>query len=201
MAKVIKLKVQNSPLGFKRARKTKRQKQEELGQLNLFDQQAKVRSLTSQSAFEQALELDEMGDYESAIQWYEKAIANNESKADAYCNLGIIASEKGETTKALDYFTHALKESPRHFETHYNLANAYSEIGNNALAKVHYELVLEINSEFENAYYNLALVSIAENDFKKAMELLIRYREFINVDSQQVDQIISNLRQTLTAHG
>ena len=102
--------------------------------------------------------MDERHD-DRAEELYRRAIAEGDLVADAYCNLGIIASQAGRIAKAFDCFTKSLEHHSRHFESHYNLGNLYLEGDNLRLAKMHYELAAKINPTFPNLYFNLGLGS------------------------------------------
>src|SRR5436309_1882848 len=177
MAQILKFPVQASKLGYKRVRK-RGQIAESQNQLHLFS------PLTAQildfapdlSRFEQALLFDERGDAKAA-ELYSKAIAENDCVADAYCNLGIIESQKGNTAKAFDCFTTSLKHDPRHSESHYNLGNLYFDGNDLRLAQVHYEMAAEIQPSFPNVYFNLALVQALNNELAAAISALGRYQE------------------------
>ena len=123
MAKVVQFPINNTPekFGLQRALKKKTKPSSKPGQLNLFTS-GKVVKLNQLSSFEEALMMDEQGDTKTARLLYQKAINDNDSAADAYCNLGIIESQEGNYPKAIDNFTLALKKDPRHYEAHYNLA-------------------------------------------------------------------------------
>jgi tetratricopeptide (TPR) repeat protein len=176
MAKVVQFPVSSPPekLGLQRALKKKDQPRPKKGQLNLFIT-GKVVKLNQLSTFEEALLLDEQGDHKGARIQYNKAIQEEDSIADAYCNLGIIESQENNYPKAIDCFTLALKCDPRHYEAHYNLANLYAEVGNFALAKVHYEIAVELEPNFVNSYYNLGLTMAMLKDYARAIELLKTY--------------------------
>src|SRR5258707_5168438 len=96
MAQIIKFPGQTSKLGYKRVKK--RKQAENPNQLNLFpSQSAQILNLLSGlSCFEQALMLDERGD-QRAAEVYAKAIEEQDCVADAYCNVGIIESQRGNT--------------------------------------------------------------------------------------------------------
>src|SRR5207249_11046943 len=128
MAQILKFPTQASKLGYKRVRKRSRVA-ESTDQLDLFPPAtAQILNIESGlSRFEQALLLDERGDVKAA-EAYAKAIEEQDCTADAYCNLGIIESQKGNTSKAFDCFTTSLKHDPRHSEAHYNLANLYFDL-------------------------------------------------------------------------
>ncbi|NJN42935.1 MAG: tetratricopeptide repeat protein [Flammeovirgaceae bacterium] len=117
---------------------------------------------------------------------------------DAYCNLGIIESERGNHSKAMDCFTLCLKEQPRHFEAHYNLANVYAEIGNYPLAKIHYQMSIEIEPEFPNSHFNLGLTFAMNKEIEMAIRSLVKYKDLaIEADEGLVDELINGLMRTI----
>ena len=182
--------------GFKPVRKKRKSSGDIPGQLDLFSG-GKVRSLHQLSVFEEALMLDEQGD-NRAREHYLKAIEAGDSIADAYCNLGIIESEKKNNIEAIDCFTKALKEDPRHYEAHYNLANLYAEIGNLPLAKVHYQMAITIEPEFPNSYFNLALTLAMNKEVEEAIKLLLMYCNLVGREERsQAEELINNLSYSL----
>lgn len=199
MAKVIKFPIQTpEKFGFKPVRRRKAAEAKRPGQLNLF-QGGKVVRLNQLSTFEEALLLDEQGD-EKAKSLYQKAIAENDSVADAYCNLGILESGAKNHSKAIDCFTLSLKEEPRHFESHYNLANLYAEIGNFPLAKVHYEMSIEVEPNFPNSHFNLGLTLAMNKEIENAILSLMNYRRLVSPsDKRLADELISALTRS-TSH-
>ncbi|PYM12362.1 MAG: hypothetical protein DME18_11605 [Verrucomicrobia bacterium] len=108
MAQILKFPAPASKFGYKRVRKRARAA-ENPDQLHLFPQAAaQILDFAPESSrFEQALMLDERGDPKAA-ELYAKAISEQDCVADAYCNLGIIESQKGNTAKAFDCFTTSL---------------------------------------------------------------------------------------------
>src|SRR6267142_2232006 len=169
MAQILKFPVQASKFGYKRVRKHANTS-ENRDQLDLFPKPtAQILDFAADlGRFEQALLFDERGDAKAA-ELYAKAIAEHDCVADAYCNLGIIESQKGNTTKAFDCFTTSLKHNPRHSVAHYNLGNLYFEVDDFRLAQVHYEIAGEVDPLFANVYFNLALVQAINNDLGAAI--------------------------------
>lgn len=200
MAKVIKFPIQTpEKFGFKPVRRKKPSSPRKPGQLNLFAG-GKLVKLNQLSTFEEALMLDEQGDRVTAKELYTKAIAENDSKADAYCNLGILQSEDKNHSKAIDCFTLSLKEEPRHFESHYNLANLYAEIGNYQLARVHYQISIEIAPEFPNSHFNLGLTLAMSKEIEDAILSLMNYRRLAPPeDRPQADELIATLTRTISS--
>src|SRR6266581_8744647 len=180
MAQIIKFPAQASKFGYKRVRK-RAKAAENQNQLDLFPRPtAQILDFASElSRFEQALMFDERGDPKAA-ELYAKAIEAHDCVADAYCNLGIIESQKGNTTKAFDCFTTSLKHNPRHSEAHYNLGNLYFDANDFRLAQVHYEMAGEVDPSFANVYFNLALVQALNNDLAAAVNALGKYQELVS---------------------
>src|SRR5207244_4349478 len=169
-----------SKFGYKRVKQRARAA-ENPDQLPLFPRPmtAILNFAPELSRFEQALMLDERGEPKAA-ELYAKAIEEQDCVADAYCNLGIIESQKANTTKAFDCFTTSLKHNPRHSEAHYNLGNLYFEVNDFRLAQVHYEMAAEVEAFFPNVYFNLALVQSINNDLDAAISALTRYQELVS---------------------
>lgn len=199
MAKIIQFPINPAPekLGLQRARRKKGEDGGKAGQLDLFSG-GKVVKLNQLSVFEEALLLDEQGDVRQARQHYLKAVEEDDCRADAYCNLGIIESHEGNYPKAIDYFTLCLKINPRHYEAHYNLANLYAEVGNHGLARVHYGIAIELEPDFPNSYYNLALTLAISKEYKKAIDFLRKYRELAPTEEHAAaDDLIFKLSHML----
>src|SRR5438105_3754374 len=200
MAQILKFPVQASKLGYKRVRK-RAQPAESQNQLHLFSPPtAQILDFAPDlSRFEQALLFDERGDAKAA-ELYSKAIAENDCVADAYCNLGIIESQKGNTAKAFDCFTTSLKHDPRHSEAHYNLGNLYCDVNDFRLAQIHYEMAREVDPSFANVYFNLALVQAINNDLGAAVSALTRYQELVSKDEAlNAEELLHNLKRSLAA--
>ena len=200
MGEILKFPAEAARLGYKRVRKRTRSENPDQLQLSFPASTARILSLTSPlSSFEQALMLDERGDTHAA-DLYTRAIENQECVADAYCNLGIIESQKGNTAKAFDCFTTTLKHDPRHSEAHYNLANLYFELNDFRLAQIHYEMAAEVDSSFANAYYNLALVQSISNDFAAAIQALTKYQQLCSEeDARNADELLHSFKKSLAA--
>ena len=200
MGQIIKFPGQASKFGFKRV-KTRAKVSENPDQLHLFPQPAAqiLELVLELSRFEQALMSDERGDSKAA-ELYEQAIEAGDCVADAYCNLGIIESQKGNTTKAFDCFTTSLKDNPRHSEAHYNLGNLYFDVNDFRLAQVHYEMAGEVDPSFANVYFNLALVQAIKNDLDAAISALTKYQELVSQDeARNADDLLHNLKKSLAA--
>lgn len=194
-AQILKLPVQATKLGYKRVRKRYKAAADDPNQLDLFSAPpAQILAFeTELSPFEQALLSDERGDNHAA-DLYNEAIEKQDCVADAFCNLGIIETQRGNTMRAFDCFTTALKHDPRHCEAHYNLGNLYFDLNDFRVAQVHFELAAEINPEFANAFFNLALVQSLNHGSAAAMDALRKYGELVTPEEANAAiELIENL--------
>ena len=200
MAQIIKFPAQASKFGFKRVKK-RPQPADHPDQLNLFPPpSAQILSLeTGLSSFEQALLSDERGD-EKAAQLYAQAIEQQDSVADAYCNLGIIESDKGNTTRAFDCFTASLEQNARHVEAHFNLGNLYFDANDFRLAQTHYEMAAQVDPSFPNAYFNLSLVLGINQEFPGAVAALRKYCALVSEEEGRIaEELLQNLQKSWAA--
>jgi len=200
VAQILEFPAQASKLGYRRVKK-RAGPTEDANQLDLFPgPRALILNFARDlSPFEQALLLDERGDPKAA-ELYQKAIAEEDCVADAFCNLGIIESQKGNTIKALDCFTTTLKYNPRHSEAHYNLGNLYFDLNDFRLAQVHYEVAGEVDPSFANAHFNLALVQAINSDPGAAVRALRKYQELVSKEEGRIaEDLLQDLKKSLAA--
>ncbi len=200
MGQILKFPAQASKFGYKRVRK-RCTAEDHPDQLNLFLQPAaQILSFrAAMSPFEQALLFDERGDT-AAADLYAKAIEDHDCVADAYCNLGILESQKGNAARAFDCFTTSLKHDPRHSEAHYNLANLYFELNDFRLAQIHYEMAAEVAPGFANVFFNLALVQSINNELAAAIATLTKYQQLVSADeARNAEELLQRLQKSVAA--
>lgn len=194
IAQILTLPVQPTKLGYKRVRK-RCKAADDPNQLDLFSTpSAQILAFRAElSPFEQALLSDERGD-KRAAELYSEAIEKEDCVADAFCNLGIIETQRGNTIKAFDCFTAALKHDPRHCEAHYNLGNLYFDLNDFRLAQVHFEMAADIDPEFANAFFNLALVQAINGGPTAALATLQKYGQLVSPEEAAAAiELIENL--------
>jgi len=199
MATILKLpKRAPDKFGHKRVSRVRRTKGAKKNQTDLFGVKARIVPFPSNlSPFEQALLLDSKGS-PKAREVYLHAIAENDSVADAYCNLGIIESDTGRTDEAFDCFTKSLQTVPSHFESHFNIANLYFDLGELRPSKVHYEIACHVRDDYAHTFFNLGLVHALEGDLEAAYEALSRFKDLSGkTESAVADDLISQLASTL----
>jgi len=89
-------------------------------ELNVLEAQARVYR-------QYGIRAQDMGDFDSAMKFYQKAIELDPSYAVAYNDLGVIYEAKGMTDRAQESYLKAIKTDPYYLSTYTNLALLYEE--------------------------------------------------------------------------
>jgi tetratricopeptide (TPR) repeat protein/peroxiredoxin len=92
--------------------------------------------------------------------------------ANAWNNLGLLATREGRTDEAIRCFTQAVRLSPDHLIALNNLGNAYRLQKNWDEARRTFERALEVNSGDPEANYGLGMVFAQADDTAHAYEYL-----------------------------
>jgi tetratricopeptide (TPR) repeat protein len=71
----------------------------------------------------------EKDDFDAALQWYEKALAQNPNHGTVWNDKGIIAFRRGNYAEARRSFEKAVLLEPDSYDAWFNLADTYDELG------------------------------------------------------------------------
>jgi len=122
--------------------------------------------------------LSEIGQFDKAIEDFDKAIAINSSYSLAYNNRGKIFLQRGMVDWAIKDFDKAIALNPSFSIAYNNRAMAFSKMGQLDKAMVDYDKAIALNPSFQIAYYNRGLVhfrghnkELTISDFQKACAL------------------------------
>lgn len=94
--------------------------------------------------------------------------------ANAWNNLGLLATREGRTAEAIPYFQEALKSNPDHLIALENLGNAYRQQKNWDQAREALERAVAVGPQDPEANYSLGMVYAQLNDNDRAYEHLQR---------------------------
>ena len=83
--------------------------------------------------------LEELGEHQQAISYYEKAIQIQPNYVKAHNNLGVILKELGEHQKAISYYEKAIQIDPKYEVAYINLGMLFKELGEYQKATSYYE--------------------------------------------------------------
>jgi tetratricopeptide (TPR) repeat protein/peroxiredoxin len=97
-----------------------------------------------------------------------------DTMANAWNNLGLLATREGHTGDAIPYFQEALKINPDHLIALENLGNAYRQQKNWDEARKTLERAVAVGPQDPEANYSLGMVFAQLNDTERAYEYLQR---------------------------
>ena len=130
--------------------------------------------------------------YDSAINYFEKAIQLNPNFSEAYNNLGNTKKRVGKIDEAINCFEKAIQLKENNIQAYFNLANIYKENKYfKELIKI-YEKILSFNQNDTKTLYNLGSAYLFLGDISKGkyyFEKIIKinknhvpsYRNYISV--------------------
>ena len=126
----------------------------------------------------------ELGQFDLAIENYEKALLIKPNYADAFCNIGIVQQKKGELNAAIQNYKKAIKINSRHVSAHYNMGISYKTKGDPEGAIICFKKAIKLHSGYAEAYNNMGIAFIdvsklekAVDCFKQAVEIKPDYAE------------------------
>ncbi|MCL2066048.1 MAG: tetratricopeptide repeat protein [Treponema sp.] len=117
----------------------------------------------------------DMGRFDEAEKWLNRARAADRTKVASEYNLGRIAFETNRFYEAAGYFEGILKKDPDNVLALKAAAYTRIKTGELELAEKHYSKLLSLVPESSDDGYNHALVLFAMERYGEAEEVLIRY--------------------------
>ena len=114
----------------------------------------------------------DIGDTESALLAFERAVAINPTLSESRANLGNIYLKKDGVAKAIREYRAALDINPHDAKTHNNLGNAYMQRDSQNYAVYEYMRSIELDPNFVDAYKNLAMVYTKQQRYGQAIAKL-----------------------------
>ena len=139
----------------------------------------------------------QLGNYEFAIEYLEKALGLNPDDPSAYYNLGLTYKEKGQLDQAIACYEKALQLNPHSAKTHYNLGTALQEKGDHDEAIIHYQKALQLDANLSGVYYNLGIISQDKGHFDEAIS---HYQKALQLNPNLTDAY-NNLGLSLREKG
>lgn len=125
-----------------------------------------------------AMEYQNTGEIQRAINVLREAISRNPSNEGAVYELAFCYDQKGDFEASIKCYSDFIDDNPYSFTAWYNLGNAYAKNENLEKAVWAYDYCLLINDSFGPAYFNLGHThltldryTMAIANFEKCMEL------------------------------
>lgn len=106
---------------------------------------------SAESFLNKGLDHHDRGEYDEAIQCYQKAIELAPGLVVAHNNLGMVWIDKGMFKEAIASLERAVELDPNYAEAYNNLGFAYRRLGDEPRAAAYYEKFLELEPDVEDA--------------------------------------------------
>src|SRR2546423_847627 len=110
-----------------------------------------------------------LGNYDSALGYFETAVNKNPARADAWIQVGFCKVKQGKNQDAIRAFEQALKLTPDSYEALNKLGDAYYYAGNYYKALESYKRAVAQRPAEAEGYYNLALAYVEIGDRAAAL--------------------------------
>ncbi len=105
-----------------------------------------------------------LGNYESALGYFESAVNKNPNRVEAWIQVGFCKVKQGKTQDAIRAFQQALKLRPQSYEAHNKLGDAYYYAGNFYKAVESYKQAVALRPDLAEGFYNLGLAYLELGD-------------------------------------
>jgi tetratricopeptide (TPR) repeat protein len=116
----------------------------------------------------------DIGNIDSALLAFERAVAINPTLSESRANLGNIYLKKDQVAEAINEYLAALQINPHDAKTHNNLGNAYTQRGSLNYAVSEYARSIQLDPNFVDAYKNLAIAYSKQQRYGRAIGQLNR---------------------------
>ncbi|MGV2826632.1 tetratricopeptide repeat protein [Myxosarcina sp. GI1(2024)] len=127
------------------------------------------------------------GEYQTAIEYYTRALELKPKFAHAYYSRGNAQFELGNYLKALNDYSQAIEFESDFVEAYYNRGNTHAALGNWKEALADFTQTVRLDSEHAKGYGNRGFVYTklnnprdAERDFRQAINLFLRQGDLQN---------------------
>ena len=105
-----------------------------------------------------------LGNYDSALNYFESAVSKNPERADAWIQVGFCKVKQGKNSDAIRAFERALRLRPDSVEAHNKLGDAYYYAGDFHRAIDSYKRAVELRPDQPEGYYNLGVAYLEVGD-------------------------------------
>jgi S1-C subfamily serine protease len=123
----------------------------------LADLAIKPKGDVAESSYRNGLESLWLGNYDSAVGYFENAVNKNPKRADAWVKVGYCKVKQGKNQEAIRAYLEALQLKPADPDIHNKLGDAYYYAGRMREALDEYTEAARLRPECAEFFYNLAI--------------------------------------------
>jgi S1-C subfamily serine protease len=137
----------------------------------------KSKGDVAESLYRNGLDSLWLGNYDSAVGYFENAVNKNPKRADAWVQVGYCKVKQGKSQEAIRAYQQALQLKPEDAEIHNKLGDAYYYAGRLREAIESYTKAAQLEPNNAETFYNLAIAySESGNQMMAATEARILQR-------------------------
>src|SRR5689334_25152147 len=123
----------------------------------LPDLALKSKGDVAESSYRNGLDSLWLGNYDSAVGFFENAVNKNPKRADAWVQVGYCKVKQGKNQEAIRAYQQALQLKPEDAEIHNKLGDAYYYAGRLREAIDSYTTAAQLEPDNAETFYNLAI--------------------------------------------
>jgi Flp pilus assembly protein TadD len=105
-----------------------------------------------------------LGNYDSALGYFENAVNKNPNRAEAWIQVGYCKVKQGKNVDAVRAFQRAIQLRPNSFEAYNKLGDAYYYAGSFYEAIEAYKHAVRLRPDLAEGYYNLGMTYLETGD-------------------------------------
>lgn len=141
------------------------------GKLQLLpDLALKTKGDVAESSYRNGLDSLWLGNYDSAVGYFENAVNKNPKRADAWVQVGYCRVKQGKNQEAIRAYQQALQLKPDDAEIHNKLGDAYYYAGRLREAIESYTTAQQLQPDNAETFYNLAIAYLESGNQAMAAE-------------------------------
>jgi tetratricopeptide (TPR) repeat protein len=130
--------------------------------------------------------LENKGQYEEALTYFQQIIELEPSHAEAHYQMGKIFRITHQFEKAITHYKNAINSKPNYGSAYYGLGLAYLELQKNKEALENFKQAVRIKPDFASAHYGLGIIFLVQGDKNAALG---EYKILKDLDQDIADQL------------
>jgi tetratricopeptide (TPR) repeat protein len=133
-----------------------------------------------------------LGNYESALNYFENAVNKNPNRAEAWIQVGYCKVKQGKNVDAIKAFQRAIQLRPNSFEAYNKLGDAYYYASRFSEAIEAYKQAARLRPDMAEAYYNLGMAYLETGDRASA---IVQLRQLQSLDAKLYEKLQSETQR------
>ena len=148
-----------------------------------------------ESHYKMAIAFSYKGEYENAIDQYNKTLEKEPENPETWKNLGLAYKYQNAYDKALDSFNKAISLKQDYALVYYHMANTYRMMGEAQNAMEMYQKTISIDPKYVNAWLFLGYTQFEVKQYDEAIESMEKALELNPELKGELSELISNYKK------